>query len=261
MSYRDQIKYFDALKRYERKFDSKELQEYKMFLKRHKDDEDLDRLSMQKLKDILAFVATNMDKIIAGIMTAVKIFAIYKGVMIALNTVMAIQNAIMLANPITWIILGIVALTAGIIALVANWENLVNWIKTSDNWFAKITRGTINALVNAFKAVGKAISWVVDLFKKVWEWIKKIASGAFAPIQKIMSLFNGKTSELDVNMNQGQQALNPDATVIANDLLPVFAGPPALITTSGNISPTLSTINWISKCPYRRRATLITGFI
>lgn len=62
MSYRDQIKYFDALKRYERKFDSKELQEYKMFLKRHKDDEDLDRLSMQKLKDLHEKYHLNREK-------------------------------------------------------------------------------------------------------------------------------------------------------------------------------------------------------
>ncbi len=50
MSSREQKKYFEALQRYEKKFDEKELYEYKMFLKRDKDDEDLDRLSLEKLR-------------------------------------------------------------------------------------------------------------------------------------------------------------------------------------------------------------------
>lgn len=50
MSYRDQKKYFEKLKRYERHFEPKEKQDYKMLLKRRKDDEDLDRLSLERLK-------------------------------------------------------------------------------------------------------------------------------------------------------------------------------------------------------------------
>lgn len=49
MSRREQIKYFEVLKRYERKFERKESEDYKMLLKRHKDDEDLDSLSMGRL--------------------------------------------------------------------------------------------------------------------------------------------------------------------------------------------------------------------
>jgi hypothetical protein len=49
MASREQRNYFDILKRYEKKFESKELDDYKMLLKRHKDDEDLDKLSMQRL--------------------------------------------------------------------------------------------------------------------------------------------------------------------------------------------------------------------
>ncbi|MEW6702783.1 MAG: hypothetical protein AB1298_08685 [Bacteroidota bacterium] len=52
MSSREQKNYFDILKRYERKFDAEELNGYKMLLKRHKDDEDLDKLSMQRLKNL-----------------------------------------------------------------------------------------------------------------------------------------------------------------------------------------------------------------
>ncbi len=50
MTYRDQTRYFEKLKRYENKFDKKELDDYRMLYKRHRDDEDLDKLSMERLK-------------------------------------------------------------------------------------------------------------------------------------------------------------------------------------------------------------------
>lgn len=52
MSSRIQKKYLETLKRYERKFDKTELYDYKMFVKRNKDDEDLDKLSLQKLENL-----------------------------------------------------------------------------------------------------------------------------------------------------------------------------------------------------------------
>lgn len=59
----DQKKYFEALKRYEGKFTSEELKNYKMFFKRHRDDEDLDNLSFQKLKDLYTKYYVNREKI------------------------------------------------------------------------------------------------------------------------------------------------------------------------------------------------------
>ncbi len=52
MSFRDQKKYIEALKRYERKFDRREAEEYKMFLKMHKDEEDFDSVSLRRLKEL-----------------------------------------------------------------------------------------------------------------------------------------------------------------------------------------------------------------
>lgn len=52
MRYRDQKKYFEALRRYERKMTSEEAKDYKMFKKRHTDDEELDTISFEKLKSL-----------------------------------------------------------------------------------------------------------------------------------------------------------------------------------------------------------------
>ena len=54
MGIREQARYFEILRRYERKFEPRELEDYRMLLKRHKDDEDLDKLSMQRLENLHA---------------------------------------------------------------------------------------------------------------------------------------------------------------------------------------------------------------
>lgn len=51
-SYREQQKLLDTLKRYERNFTQQELDDYKMFIKRQKDDEDFDSVSMKRLKEL-----------------------------------------------------------------------------------------------------------------------------------------------------------------------------------------------------------------
>ncbi|MDP4176265.1 MAG: hypothetical protein Q8933_19955 [Bacteroidota bacterium] len=60
--HRDQVKYFEILRRYERKFTPKELEDYKMLLLRHKDDEDLDKQSLERLKLLYEKYYVNREK-------------------------------------------------------------------------------------------------------------------------------------------------------------------------------------------------------
>jgi hypothetical protein len=62
MSLREQKRYFEILKKYERKFNSNELEDYKMLVKRDKDDEDLDKLSMQRLIELHEKYHVNREK-------------------------------------------------------------------------------------------------------------------------------------------------------------------------------------------------------
>lgn len=62
MHYKNQKKYFEVLKRYENKFDSKESDRYKMLKKRIKDEEDLDRLSLTFLDELLQKYHINREK-------------------------------------------------------------------------------------------------------------------------------------------------------------------------------------------------------
>ncbi len=52
MSYRDQQKYIEALRRHERQFTPQETEEYKMFVNRHKDEEEFDSVSFRRLEEL-----------------------------------------------------------------------------------------------------------------------------------------------------------------------------------------------------------------
>ena len=62
MSYRDQVKYIETLQRFERKMDPKEKEELKMFVKRHKDEEEFDSVSMKRLKELYDKYNIPVDK-------------------------------------------------------------------------------------------------------------------------------------------------------------------------------------------------------
>ena len=51
-SYREQKKFLEILKKYERNFTGPESDEYKLFIKRDKDDDEFDTVSMKRLKEL-----------------------------------------------------------------------------------------------------------------------------------------------------------------------------------------------------------------
>lgn len=75
-------------------------------------------------------------------------------------------TAALLANPVTWIIVGIVALVAAIILLWRNWDSVVAWIK-----------GVWDGFVNGIKA---GFKWITNLFSGMPVWLQ-VAIAAFAP--------------------------------------------------------------------------------
>lgn len=51
-SYREQKKYLEVLKKYERNFTRQESDDYKLLIKRDKDDDEFDTVTMKKLKEL-----------------------------------------------------------------------------------------------------------------------------------------------------------------------------------------------------------------
>lgn len=62
MSFREQKKYLAELKKFEWKFTAKEHYDFKMFIKRDKDEEDFDTLSLGNLKTLYDKYTANKEK-------------------------------------------------------------------------------------------------------------------------------------------------------------------------------------------------------
>jgi hypothetical protein len=100
-------------------------------------------------------------------------------------------TAALLANPVTWIILGIVALIAVIVLLAMNWDNIVHWIGDVWNGFIGWITPSVHAIGDAFSNVFNGISSVVQgVFNAVVDFIKGY-------INNIIDIVNGAIDGLN----------------------------------------------------------------
>lgn len=220
--------------------------------------------SVRSVGNALKFVIDNLNIFGPLIGTVVAAFVIYKSVMTGINIVAGIYNglvavstaasaikaggtlaeaaatttatgaqvglnAALLACPITWIIILIVALIAIIVLLIANWDKvkevagkvwdfivekwgqLCNWFSQNvitpiKNFFTSLfnsiisTAGTVkDAIVNAFSTAANKIKevWngIVDFFKGIWDkikgWVDKITNAG----KSALGVETGATTE------------------------------------------------------------------
>lgn len=101
--------------------------------------------------------------------------------------IMWVVNAAMAANPITWIILGIMLLIAAVVLLVMNWGNVVKWLGEIwggfINWCKQIIDGFVVWWNQVWAGVGAFISavwnnivnWVRGAINNVWQTIVRVA--------------------------------------------------------------------------------------
>ena len=125
---------------------------------------------LPKIISAMDWIANNTG-LLKGIAIAIGVVSTAIGVM---NAVMAVQNAIMLASPVTWIVLGIVAAIAALIAII------VLCVKHWD----KIKAAALSA-----------VQWIVSAFSTVASWLN---DNVVQPIASIFSnLWNGIQAGID----------------------------------------------------------------
>lgn len=77
------------------------------------------------------------------------------------------MNTALLANPITWIVIGIMALIAAVVLLIMNWDAVVQFV--TDVWGGFI--GWFTGVMDAF------LGWWNGLWTTVWEFIVSVWEG------------------------------------------------------------------------------------
>ncbi|QDF17432.1 tape measure protein [Gordonia phage Coeur] len=116
--------------------------------------------------------------------------AIQAGITAATTAWTAVQwllNSALLANPITWVVIAVVALIA-VIVLIA----------TKTTWFQTIWQAMCAAAVAAWNWIKSALSsfagWIVGLWNRIvagaraaWEFVRSIVSTVFGAIRSIVS--------------------------------------------------------------------------
>ena len=101
-------------------------------------------------------------------------------------------TAALLANPITWIVLGIGLLIAGLVLLAMNWDKVVAWV-------SKVWSGFTGWLGKSFDDMGKWFGSIGEAFGTVFGAIGDVVKGAFdgvvnfikGYINTIINIING----------------------------------------------------------------------
>lgn len=141
---------------------------------------DIDTAQWEAFGEAIAAIAA----IVLGVVAAMKVFAAVQAIVNAVTTafaaVQAIVNAVMMANPITWIIIAIVALIAIIVLCIKHWDKIKAafisaWeaIKAAWGQVVDFFKGVWDGIVGVFSAVGE---WFVGVFTSAWEGIKSVFS-------------------------------------------------------------------------------------
>jgi hypothetical protein len=168
------------------------------------------------LQNIAAFVQENINWLLPLVAAIGSLVLVIK----AVTTVQAIWNAVMTANPIGLIVIGIAALIIGIIALVKNWDKVkaafqfvFNWLKKNWPTLLAILTGPIglavlaivrnwdtikNAVLGVFNAIKDAATsawrWVTDKFNAMKDGIVNAFSGIAdiikRPLNAVIDMLN-----------------------------------------------------------------------
>lgn len=99
----------------------------------------------------------------------------------------------LLANPVTWVVVGIMALVAAIVALWANWDSVTAWV--SDKWSA-FTGWIKSGLDSLAEWWNQKWSAVTGFFSSTWGTIKTTAVEGFDSLKKAVSEGISKAVEL-----------------------------------------------------------------
>ena len=165
---------------------------------------------------VITWIADHWD-LVSTLAIVITATAVALGVF---STAMGIVNAVMMASPITWIVLAIVAAVAALVAIIVvvikHWDEI-----------KEVTQKTWDAIKNA---VSVAVDAVIQFFTNMWNRITSIANtiwnvitSIFNSIKETMRNYIQMAKDIVLNIFEGiktgiQNKINTAKEVITNTL-------------------------------------------
>lgn len=148
----------------------------------------------EALLPIMTAVATKVSEMAgwisenAGLVTGLAIgVGVLAGAIAAWSVVQGILNLVMLASPITWIVLGILALIAVVVALVMNWETVVNFITAIWGGFIGWITGVIDGFVGFWNDMwGQVGQFISDVWNNIVSWVSGAINNVSNTIRAVL---------------------------------------------------------------------------
>ncbi len=216
-----------------------------------------------------------LGKVVGAIGTMIGIFTKLKTAWAAVTTVSNLFNASLLANPITWVIVGIMALIAAIVLLWKNWDTVSQWLSNSWEWIKKTAMNIFQGIADFFTGIWEGIKNVVtevwgaitEFFINTWENIKQIFNKALEAIKNVINnvwnsvknvtstVWNGIVSVITGIVNGIKNAIGTAFNWIKNTITNVWNG---VKNTTKSIWDSMVTI---IKAPVNGIISIINGLI
>lgn len=216
-----------------------------------------------------------LGKVAGAIGTMIGIFTKLKTAWAAVTTVSNLFNASLLANPITWVIVGIMALIAAIVLLWKNWDTVSQWLSNSWEWIKKTAMNIFQGIADFFTGIWEGIKNVVtevwgaitEFFINTWENIKQIFNKALEAIKNVINnvwnsvknvtstVWNGIVSVITGIVNGIKNAIGTAFNWIKNTITNVWNG---VKNTTKSIWDSMVTI---IKAPVNGIISIINGLI
>ena len=197
-----------------------------------------------------------LGKVAGAVGTIIGIFPKLKTAWAAVTTVSNLFNMSLLANPITWIIVGIMALIAAIVLLWKNWESVSQWLSDSWEWLKETATAVFQAIADFFTGIWEGIKnvatevWgaITKFLSNTWNGIKKTVSTVFRAIadfftniwKNIKQIFNRALEAIKNIVNNVWNGIKNVTSTIWNGIKGVMTG-----IINGIKSVVSTSFNWI----------------
>lgn len=171
-------------------------------------------------------------KVAGLILNIIKLAGAIKGLVVATG----LFNAALWASPITWIVVGVLALGAAVAALIYYWKDIVNWFQKMIDKYPFL-RAAIDGIKTAF-------NFLKDVLSGIWSVIEPIIDGIKWVWNKVGNIFGGKGTLTVEQKNNANNWLADQGLIQTPQYSPASLGQSqANIMTMGGMSHQSADIN------------------